>query len=97
MRSIAAINNSFLVVQLCCCSLGSIIAGKGKLYETCMEAWEGFGDDPEGVPDRQRYGKATLRLYRVKRGIQSILAHTEGRPEIRKRAKRPKPDQLTLF
>ena len=37
------------------------------------------------------------RLHRVKRGIQAILAHTEGRPEIRKRARRPKPDQLTLF
>ena len=62
-----------------------------------MDAWEGFGDDPEGVSDPQRYGKSTLRLYRVKRGIQAILAHAEGRPEIRKRARRPKSDQLTLF
>jgi hypothetical protein len=97
IRSLNGINNYFLVVQACCCFLGSIIAGKGKLYEACMEAWEGFGDDPEGSSDPQRYGKSTLRLYRVKRGIQAILAHTEGRPEIRKRARRPKPDQLTLF
>lgn len=97
IRSLNGINNYFLAVQLCCCFLGRIIAEKGKLYETCMDAWEGFGDDPEGVSDPQRYGKSTLRLYRVKRGIQAILAHTEGRPEIRKRARRPKPDQLVLF
>ena len=97
IRSIKAINNYFLIVQLCCCFLGRIISERGRLYGTCMEAWEGFGDDPDGVSDSQRYGKSTLRLYRVKRGIQAILAHTQGRPEIRKRTRRPKPNQLTLF
>ena len=38
-----------------------------------------------------------LRLYRAKRWIQAILSHTQGRPEIRKRSRRPKPNQLTLF
>lgn len=70
---------------------------KGSLYETCMDHWEGFGDDPEGSSDAAKYGKAELRLYRVKRGIQAILSHTQGRPEIRKRSRRPKPNQLTLF
>lgn len=58
---------------------------------------EGFGDDPEGVSDAQRYGKSELRPYRVKRGTQSILGHTQGRPEVRKRIRKPKPDQLFLF
>ena len=74
-----------------------IIAKKGKLYEACMPFREGFGDDPEGASDAQRYGKSELRLYHAKRGIQSILGHTEGRPEARKRIRKPKSDQLFLF
>ncbi len=61
------------------------------------DGWEGFADDPEGGSDARRYGKSALRLYRVKRGIQVILGHTQGRPEIKKRTRRPKPNQLTLF
>ena len=97
IRSLKAINNFFLIVEACCCFVGEIIVGKGSLYDSCMAAWEGFADDPEGVSDPQRYGKSELRLYRVKRGIQAILSHTKGRPEIRKRARKPKPNQLTLF
>ena len=97
IRSLKAINNFFLIVQACCCFIGKIIAEKGRLYETCMSFWEGFEDDPEGASDAQRYGKSELRLYRVKRGIQSILGHTQGRPEVRKRIRKPKSDQLFLF
>ncbi|MBO4541265.1 MAG: transposase [Bacilli bacterium] len=97
IRSLTAINNFFLIAQVCCCFIGSVAAQKGSLYETCMDCWEGFGDDPEGSSDASKYGKAELRLYRVKRGIQVILSHTFGRPEIRKRARKPRPDQLTLF
>ena len=97
IRSLKAINNFFLIVQACCCFIGKVIAEKGRLYETCMSFWEGFGDDPEGASDSQRYGESELRLYRVKRGIQAILAHTGGRPEIRKRVRKPKPNQLYLF
>ena len=97
VRSLKAINNFFLIVQVCCCFIGKVIAEKGRLYETCMSFWEGFGDDPEGVADYEKYGKSELRLYRVKRGIQSILAHTSGRPEINRRDRKPKPNQLHLF
>lgn len=97
IRSLRAINNFFLVTQACCCFIGSVIAKKGSLYETCMDCWEGFGDDPEDSSDAAKYGKSELRLYRVKRGIQAILSHTQGRPEIRKRSRRQKPNQLTLF
>lgn len=97
IRSLKAINNFFLIVQACCCFIGKIIAEKGRLYETCMSFWEGFGDDRNGATDAQRYGKSELRLYRVKRGIQAILAHTSGRPEIKKRIRKPKPNQLYLF
>ena len=41
IRSLKAINNYFLVVQACCCFLGSVIAAKGRVYGTCMDAWEG--------------------------------------------------------
>jgi|GEM_PF-1168450 len=97
IRSLKAINNFFLIVQACCCFIGKVIAEKGRLYEACMSFWEGFGDDPEGASDPQRYGESELRLYRVKRGIQAILAHTGGRPEIRKRVRSRKPNQLYLF
>ena len=97
VRSLKAINNFFLIVQACCCFIGKIIAEKGRLYDACMSFWEGFGDDPEGISDSKRYGKSELRLYRVKRGLQAILAHTGGRPEIRKRIRKPKPNQMYLF
>lgn len=97
IRSIKAINNFFLIVEACCCFIGEIIVRKGPLYDSCMAAWEGFGDDPYGIADTAKYGKSELRLYRVKRGIQAILSHTQGRPEIRKRTRKPKPNQLTLF
>ena len=97
VRSLKAINNFFLIVQACCCFIGKVIAEKGRLYDSCMSFWEGFGDDPEGVADYEKYGKSELRLYRVKRGIQSILAHTSGRPEINRRNRKPKPNQLYLF
>ena len=97
VRSLKAINNFFLIVQACCCFIGEVIAEKGRLYDSCMSFWEGFGDDPEGVADSEKYGKSELRLYRVKRGIQSILAHTSGRPEINRRNRKPKPNQLYLF
>ena len=97
IRSLRAINNFFLIVEACCCFIGKIIIGKGSLYDACMDAWEGFGDDPDGIADAAKYGKSELRLYRVKRGIQVMLSHTQGRPEIRKRTRKPKPNQLTLF
>ena len=43
------------------------------------------------------FTNAELRLYRVKRGIQSILGHTQGRPKVRKRIRKTKSDQLFLF
>ena len=97
IRSLKAINNFFLIVEACCCFIGKVIVEKGSLYETCMDCWEGFGDDENGDSDSRKYGKSELRLYRAKRGIQAILSHTQGRPEIRKRSRRPKPNQLTLF
>ena len=97
VRSLRAINNFFLIVQVCCCFIGKVIAEKGHLYETCMSFWEGFGDDLDGSTDSERYGKSELRLYRAKRGIQLILGHTGGRPEIRKRVRSRKPNQLYLF
>ena len=97
VRSLKAINNFFLIVQVCCCFIGNVIAEKGRLYETCMSFWDGFGDDLDGRTDSERYGKSELRLYRAKRGIQLILGHTGGRPEIRKRVRSRKPNQLYLF
>ena len=97
IRSIGAINNFFLIVEVCCCFIGKVIIEKGSLYGCCMAAWEGFGDDKDGLTDKARYGKSELRLYRVKRGIQVILSHAQRRLEIRKRVRKPKPNQLTLF
>lgn len=97
IRSLRAINNFFLIVEACCCFIGQTIIEKGSLYDSCMAAWEGFSDDENGDSDSRKYGKSELRLYRVKRGIQAILSHTQGRPEIRKRVRKPKPNQLTLF
>ena len=89
VRFLRAINNFSLIVQACCRFIGKVIAEKGHLYETCMSFWEGFGNDPEGVAGSEKYGNE-LRLYRVKRGVQSILAHTSGRPEINRRDRKPK-------
>jgi len=96
IRSIKA-NNHFLIVQLCCRFLGLIISERDHLYEKRMEALEGFGDGPDGDSDSQRNSKTTLRHYCVKRGAQATLAHTQGTPGIRKRSRKPKPDQLALF
>lgn len=97
IRFLKAMNNFFLIVEACCCFVGKTIVEKGSLYDACMTSWEGFGDDENGDSDSRKYGKSELRLYRAKRGIQAILSHTQGRPEIRKRSRRPKPNQLTLF
>ncbi len=96
IRSLKAINNFFLIVQACCCFIGKVIAEKGRLYETCMSFWEGFGDDLDGRTDSERYGKSELRLYRVKRGIQLILGHTGGTPGNPEKGQKPQAES-TVF
>ncbi len=61
------------------------------------EAHEGFGDHREELDHDRRCGEKTLKLYRIKRGIQIILAHTAGRPDVKRRVRKQKPSQLKLF
>ena len=96
-RSLRAMRNFAVIAECCVALIGRIVCEGGALYRQCMEAWKGFGDDPGNPNPEKRYGVATLKLYRVKRGIQAILAHAAGRPEIKRRQRKEKPAQLRLF
>lgn len=96
-RSLRAMRNFTIIVECCIALIGKIVSEDGALYRLCMDAWKGFGDDPKNPNPEKRYGKATLKLYRVKRGIQAILAHTAGHPDVKRRRRKEKPAQLRLF
>lgn len=45
----------------------------------------------------KKYGFHGINLYRSKNGLQIILGHTKGRPEIPGRNRRKRIEQITLF
>ncbi len=67
--------------------------GGGKsLYRRCVEAGKGLGDDSNDTGLERKCSKGTLGLYRIKRGIQAILSNTGGRLDVKRRARKSRPD-----
>lgn len=98
VRSIKAMNNLMLIVNIIVIYLSSIIIAKNSVYYHCLAAYRSFADDLFEDDIKAKYHEVGLMLYRTKRGISQILQHTNTLPKVpgRNRCKK-KYEQLKLL
>lgn len=97
IRSMAAINNLFICINLAITFLTLIIQTNFTLWKGIQEVYQPLTNLEKEEMLSKKYGYHGINLYRAKVGIQMILGHTKGRPKIPGRNRRKKIEQLTLF
>ena len=99
VRGLASINGLAFCITVAVVFISRTIIAKGRVYRDCLNAYRSFSDKvmEEGII--KEYGEEGLMMYRVKRGMKAILAHSKSVPKIpgRDRRKEKGPIQLKLF
>lgn len=97
IRSLHAINNLFICINIATAFLSSIIQMNPTLWANVQQVYQPLTSSEKEEMLIKKYGYHGINLYRAKVGIQMILGHTKGRPAIPGRDRRKKVEQLTLF
>lgn len=97
IRSLPAINNLFVCINIATTFLSSIIQMNPTLWTKVQQVFQPLTNYEKEEILIKKYGYHGINLYRAKLGIQMILGHTKGRPTIPGRDRRKKIEQLTLF
>lgn len=97
IRSIKAINNLFLCINLVTSFITSIIQNNHRFYKKIEDVYRPLSDVAKEEYIEEKFGRHGLNLYRGKIGLQIILGHTVGRPKIPGRDRKKKYIQMSLF
>ena len=98
VRSLKSINNLSLMIRIATTFITRLVISKNSVYRSCLDAYSAFDKKSNDKDIVAKYGQNGLMLYRVKRGIQTILEHSNSVPSVpgRNRTKQ-KYYQLSFF
>lgn len=97
IRDIKSINSLFICMNIAITFLTNIIQSNGILWKQLQEVYQPLTNKEKEEMFAKKYGFHGINLYRAKNGLQIILGHTKGRPEIPGRNRRKRIEQITLF
>ena len=97
IRSLKGINNLFICMNIAITFLTSIIQTNKRLWEQIQEVYQPLTNREKEEMLAKKYSYYGINLYRAKNGIQIILGHAKGRPQIPGRNRKKRTEQLTLF
>ncbi|MDD4154385.1 MAG: transposase [Bacilli bacterium] len=98
VRSIKAMNNLMLMVNIIVTYLSAIIIDKNSVYYHSLAAYRSFADALVEEDIKLKYHEAGLMLYRMKRGLGQILQHANTLPKVPGRDRHKKKyEQLRLL
>jgi len=82
VRKLKAINNLSLIIMIASTYITKLTISKTKEYRYCLNAYAAFDKKSSTQEIVDKYGQNGLMLYRIKKGIQSILAHSNSLPKV---------------
>lgn len=97
VRNMNSMNTLMAILTACVNFITEISMEDSLLFSSCRKAYPQFESKEKKEEVLARYGRYGLQLYRIKRGLQIIMAHTGGRPEIKHRDRRKIAVQGTIF
>lgn len=97
VRTLHGINNLLVFMNLTVAFLTYIIISKPSLWGSIQEVYQPLTNLEKEELLEKKYGRYGINLYRAKLGIQMVLGHAKGRPQIPGRDRRKKIEQLKLF
>ena len=97
IRRISAINNLFFCIILATTFITEIIQTNDSLYRSIIEVYQPLNNLKEEQKVEEELGYHGLKLYRVARGLKTILGHSKERIIIPGRIRKKKEELITLF
>ena len=98
IRKIDAINNLYICMMLVTSFMTEIIQENGLLYRKIIEVYQPLNDLKKEEEIEKKYGYYGLKLYRVARGIKTILGLKKEQIAIPGRIRKKKKEEpITLF
>ena len=98
VRNLKAINNLSTLIMIATSFITYLVINKNKVYHACLDTYSAFVKNKQDKKIIEQYGQNGLMLYRVKRGIQTILEHSNSVPVVPGRDQsKPKTNQMSLF
>ena len=98
VRNLKAINNLSTLIMIATSFITYLVINKNKVYHACLDTYSAFEKNKQDREIIEQYGQNGLMLYRVKRGIQTILEHSNSVPVVPGRDQsKPKTNQMSLF
>jgi len=97
IRDIKAINSLFICMNIAVTFLTYLIQTNKALWSQIQEVYQPLTNKEKEEILSKKYGYHGINLYRAKNGMQIILGHTKGRPDIPGRIRRKRIEQTTLF
>lgn len=97
VRNMNSMNTLMAILTASINFITEISMSDSSLLSACKLAYPQFEFKEKEEELLEIYGKNGLKLYQIKRGIQIILSHTKGRPEIKHRNRRQIEIQGTIF
>ena len=97
IRDIKAINSLFVCMNIAVTFLTYLIQTNATIWSQIQEAYQPLTNKEKEEILSKKYGYHGINLYRAKNGIQIILGHTKGRPDVPGRIRRKRIEQLSLF
>lgn len=98
VRNLKAINNLSTLIMIATSFITYLVINKNKVYHACLDTYSAFVKNKQDKEIIEQYGQNGLMLYRVKRGIQTILEHSNSVPVVPGRDQsKPKTNQMSFF
>lgn len=97
VRTLNAMNTMTAILVLAVNFMTEIMMEKGALYEGILNAWPQISSNEIRKQKLREFGRYGFGYYSFLQGIAAMLRHASTPPKIKKRIRKKKEHQMTIF